>query len=90
MGSLTADGIGKGMFIAEEEITESMDGKELHIYLPYLSGYESTADLAENTRTSSILTKILESCGINPVSGTPVILESLKTATFDGSDVICS
>jgi len=88
-GVLLSDLLPKGSFLAEKEITEDLDGKELHIYLPYLEGYESITDTEEEARIMFLLTRILERCGIGPVSETPVTFENMKTATFDGSDVSC-
>jgi len=59
-----------GGFSVNIGITDSMDGKDIYIYLPYSYAYSRLTDRTSKINGGLLLTNMLVSCGIGPVAGT--------------------
>ena len=79
-----------GSFWSNYTIDKSLDGGNLYIYLPYIMNYDQITDSEAEARTIVILSRILERCGIGPVTDAPVTLEALKVARIVNGEVTCS
>lgn len=61
-----------GAFILNYTITENMDGRDLHIYLPYIPEIANVESDEELGAVMVELTSLLKKCGLGPIRDTPV------------------
>jgi len=67
-GTLLSKGTELGAFIINYSLSESLDGKDLYIYLPDELGYQSLTDSAQKAGATVTLTNVLIKCGLGPLS----------------------
>ena len=67
-GSLLSKGNELGSFLINYSLSESLDGKDLYIYLPDELGYQSLTDSSQKAGATVTLTNVLIKCGLGPVS----------------------
>jgi hypothetical protein len=58
----------RGAFNTFFNITEDMDGRDLYVYVPYSYGFKDIKNDTESAKAASILTAVLYSCGLGPIS----------------------
>ncbi|MCJ7816341.1 MAG: hypothetical protein MUP55_00655 [Candidatus Aenigmarchaeota archaeon] len=67
-GTLLSKGNEFGAFIINYTLSESLDGKDLYVYLPDELGYSLISDPAQKAGATVTLTNVLIKCGLGPVS----------------------
>jgi len=69
VATLISDGSEIGGFLMNYTLSEDLDGKDLHIYLPSDPAY---ADMNEVQKSGAMvaLESVLKKCGLGPVSAT--------------------
>jgi len=70
--SLSDDGKTVGGVMTKYTITESLDGKDLYIYLPYSPYYSEITNSSQKTQEMAKLNNVLAECGLGPITETPV------------------
>jgi hypothetical protein len=61
-----------GAFLIDYNIMESLDGKDVYIYLPNELGYKQITDSVQKAEATVALTNVLIKCGLGPVSTSEV------------------
>jgi hypothetical protein len=67
-GTLLSKGNELGAFIINYSLSESLDGKDMYIYLPNELGYQGLTDPGQKAGATVTLTNVLIKCGLGPVS----------------------
>jgi hypothetical protein len=56
-----------GAIILNYDITESLDGKDLYVYMPSSIGYKQMTDETQKGEATIMLTSLLDKCGLGPM-----------------------
>jgi hypothetical protein len=67
-GTLLSKGTELGSFLINYTLSESLDGKDVYIYLPDELGYQSITDAGQKAGATITLTNVLIKCGLGPIS----------------------
>lgn len=67
-GVLISKGSELGAFITNFNLSESLDGKSLYIYIPNELGYQGITGTAEKAAAMATLANVLAKCGLGPIS----------------------
>jgi hypothetical protein len=57
-----------GAFVTNYDLLESLDGKDLYIYVPDEPGYQGITDTAKKAGAMTTLGNVLAGCGLGPIS----------------------
>jgi hypothetical protein len=67
-GTLLSQGAELGAFLSNYTLSESLDGKDLYIYLPSTMDYRLITDTGQKAGATVALNNVLAGCGLGPVS----------------------
>lgn len=76
---ISAGGEELGAILVDYTLSESLDGKDLYVYLPDSLDYGKITDEAEKAGATVTLTNVLTKCGLGPIS--------LSEVNFNGCSV---
>lgn len=76
-----------GAFVTTFTVTEGLDAKDVYVYIPYTLEFKSIVDDTERSLASDTLTRVLEKCGLGPITTEPVDLDTFSGCTVGWDEI---